>query len=70
MSTLGGHLYNDARSILYDADRRPHLKNYVYGLGGRDTSIEDIEAIYDELFAIQKTGKVDEDIVYFGVRGE
>jgi pyruvate ferredoxin oxidoreductase alpha subunit len=70
MSTLGGHLYNDARSILYDADRRPHLKNYVYGLGGRDISIEDIEAIYDELFAIQKTGKVDEDIVYFGVRGE
>ncbi|UCC11209.1 MAG: pyruvate ferredoxin oxidoreductase [candidate division WOR-3 bacterium] len=70
MSTLGGHLYNDARSILYDSDMRPHLKNYVYGLGGRDISIEDIESIYKELFAIQKTGKVDKDIVYFGVRGE
>lgn len=70
MSTLGGHLYNDARGILYDADHRPRLKNYVYGLGGRDISIEEIEAIYDELFAIKKTGKVDKDIVYFGVRGE
>ncbi len=70
MSTLGGHLYNDARSVLYDSDKRPHLKDYVYGLGGRDISIEEIEAIYGELFAIQKTGKVDKDIVYFGVRGE
>jgi pyruvate ferredoxin oxidoreductase alpha subunit len=70
MSTLGGHLYNDARAILYDSDARPHLKNYVYGLGGRDISIEEIESIYDELFAIKKTGKADKDIVYFGVRGE
>jgi pyruvate ferredoxin oxidoreductase alpha subunit len=70
MSTLGGHLYNDARGILYDADQRPLLKNYVYGLGGRDISIEEIETIYDELFAIKKTGKIDKDIVYFGVRGE
>lgn len=70
MSTMGGHLYNDCRSILYDAKVRPLLKNYVYGLGGRDISIEDIEAIYNELLGIQKTGKVDKDIVYFGVRGE
>lgn len=70
LSTLGGHLYNDARSILYDSDARPHLKNYVYGLGGRDITIEEIEAIYDDLFAIQKANKVDRDIVYFGVRGE
>ena len=70
MSSLGGHLYNDARSILYDSDVRPLLKNYVYGLGGRDISIEDIESIYAELLAIQKSGTVDKDIVYFGVRGE
>jgi pyruvate ferredoxin oxidoreductase alpha subunit len=70
MSTLGGHLYNDARSILYDSDRRPLFKNYVYGLGGRDISIEEIESIYEELLAIQKSGTVDTEIVYFGVRGE
>jgi pyruvate ferredoxin oxidoreductase alpha subunit len=70
LSTLGGHLYNDVRSILYDSPTRPLLKNYIYGLGGRDISIEDIEAVYDELFAIQNSGKVDKDIVYYGVRGE
>ncbi|MDH4212145.1 MAG: pyruvate ferredoxin oxidoreductase [candidate division WOR-3 bacterium] len=70
MSTMGGHLYNECRSILYDSNARPLLKNYVYGLGGRDISIEDIEDIYMELYAIQKSGKVDKDIVYYGVRGE
>jgi pyruvate ferredoxin oxidoreductase alpha subunit len=70
MSTLGGHLYNECRSILYDSKERPLMKNYIYGLGGRDISIEDIEDVYAQLFSIQKTGKVDEDIVYYGVRGE
>ncbi|UCG30941.1 MAG: pyruvate ferredoxin oxidoreductase [candidate division WOR-3 bacterium] len=70
MSTMGGHLYNECRSILYDSSARPLMKNYVYGLGGRDISIEDIEAIYTELYSIQKSGKVDQDIVYYGVRGE
>jgi len=70
MSTLGGHLYNDARSILYKSDNQPLMKNYVYGLGGRDISIEEIEAIYGQLFDIQKSGEVDKDVVYFGVRGE
>lgn len=70
MSTLGGHLYNDARSILYKSDKQPLMKNYIYGLGGRDISIEEIEAIYEQLFDIQKSGEVDKDVVYFGVRGE
>jgi pyruvate ferredoxin oxidoreductase alpha subunit len=70
MSTLGGHLYNECRSILYDSRTRPLLKNYIYGLGGRDISIEDIEDVYTELFAIQKSGKIDKEIDYYGVRGE
>jgi len=70
MSTLGGHLYNECRSILYESKERPLMKNYIYGLGGRDISIEDIEDIYGQLLSIQKSGKVDQDIVYHGVRGE
>lgn len=70
MSTLGGHLYNECRSILYESKERPLMKNYIYGLGGRDISIEDIEGIFGQLQSIQKSGKVDQDIVYYGVRGE
>ncbi len=69
-SSLGGHLYNDCRSILFDADSKPRLKNYIYGLGGRDISIEEIEEIYEQLLMIKETGKVDKEIVYYGVRGE
>jgi len=70
LSTLGGHMYNDIRSVLYDASNRPLLKNYVYGLGGRDISIEEIETVFDQLAEIAKSGKTDKDIVYYGVRGE
>jgi len=70
LSTLGGHLYNECRSILYDSQVKPLLKNYIYGLGGRDISIEEIEAVYEELLSIKKSTKVDKDIVYYGVRGE
>jgi len=70
MSGQGGHLFNEVRAILYDAKPHPLIKNYVYGLGGRDISIEELETIYNEMFAIQKAGKVDKELVYFGVRGE
>ncbi len=70
LSTMGGHLYNECRSILYDSAVKPVMKDYVYGLGGRDISIEEIESIYEELLAFEKTGKVDKGITYYGVRGE
>ncbi|MEO0205837.1 MAG: transketolase C-terminal domain-containing protein [candidate division WOR-3 bacterium] len=69
-SSLGGHLFNDTRSILYDVDAKPLLKNYIYGLGGRDISIEEIEEVYNQLFKIKESGRVDKEIVYYGVRGE
>jgi len=70
LSTLGGHLYSECRSILFESNKRPLLKNYIYGLGGRDISIEEIEAVFDDLLMIHKSNKVDKDIVYYGVRGE
>lgn len=68
ISTLGGHLYNDIRSILYNSNIRLLIANYVYGLGGRDIDIEDIENIYEELVFILHTGRVNNGIQYFGVR--
>ncbi|MCX7994181.1 MAG: pyruvate ferredoxin oxidoreductase [candidate division WOR-3 bacterium] len=70
LSTLGGHLYNDCRSILYESEARPLLKNYIYGLGGRDISIEEIETVFEQLLEIKERGRVDKEIVYYGVRGE
>jgi pyruvate ferredoxin oxidoreductase alpha subunit len=70
MSGQGGHLFNDVKAILYDTKVHPLVKDYLYGLGGRDISIEELESIYDEQLGFLKTGKIDKDIAYFGVRGE
>lgn len=70
MSGQGGHLYNEVRAVLYDTNIHPLIKNYVYGLGGRDISIEELASIYDEMIRFQRAGKVDKGIAYFGVRGE
>jgi len=68
-STMGGPLFNDIKSALYDSKERPLITNYIYGLGGRDIFPEDIKNIFKELVDINKTGKVKSLINYVGVRG-
>jgi len=43
--------------------------NYVYGIGGRDTLVSDIEKVYSDLSDIVKTGNIDNPYRYLGVRG-
>jgi len=61
---VGGPLFNDIRSILYDADKRPLVFGRIFGLGGRDYKIEDALSVYDELLKTAETGKIDELIKY------
>ncbi|MFH1054534.1 MAG: pyruvate synthase subunit PorA [Candidatus Altiarchaeota archaeon] len=42
---LGGPLYHEIASVLYDSDKRPHLRSFIVGLGGRDVRLDHIEAI-------------------------
>jgi pyruvate ferredoxin oxidoreductase alpha subunit len=44
-SANGGPLFAETRSALYDLKERPYLINIVYGLGGRDVKVEDIEKV-------------------------
>jgi pyruvate ferredoxin oxidoreductase alpha subunit len=55
--TLGGPVFNEIRSSLYDQDPQPFVLGYYGGLGGRDVRPEHIETIYKELLKIKKTGK-------------
>ncbi|NLW08606.1 MAG: pyruvate ferredoxin oxidoreductase [Firmicutes bacterium] len=68
LSTAGGPLFTDVRSALYDLPERPAIVNYIYGLGGRDITVEDLEGIYRELQRISGGGQVQETIQYLGVR--
>lgn len=45
----GGPLFAEIRSALYEADPRPKIASYIYGLGGRDFGTDAIHAAFDEL---------------------
>jgi pyruvate ferredoxin oxidoreductase alpha subunit len=64
----GGAVYHETRHALYDTPAHPHVANYIYGLGGRDTSPSQIRRVYEDLQAIARTGKTDEKVRYIGLR--
>ena len=71
---IGGPLFTDVTSVLYNynknntkngsmLEKNPEIISYVFGLGGREITPDDIEQVYDELM----TGKA-KSITYIGVR--
>jgi pyruvate ferredoxin oxidoreductase alpha subunit len=46
---LGGPLFHEIRHTLYDTHTHPRVINYIYGLGGRDTSPAQIRKIFEAL---------------------
>ena len=68
-SSAGGPLFTEIRSALFDITVRPKLINYIYGLGGRDISKEEISGVYNELASIAKTGAIKGLFNYLGLRG-
>jgi len=64
----GGPVFHEVRHALYDIQNRPYIVNYIYGLGGRDTSPSQIHSIYEELQKIVQTNHVERLINYVGLR--
>lgn len=67
-SACGGPVFAETRSALYDVKERPLMVNYVYGLGGRDVTIDTFEEIYGALFDMAETGEPGEVYRHIGVR--
>jgi pyruvate ferredoxin oxidoreductase alpha subunit len=65
---FGGPVFNELRNALYDAKQHPTMVNYIFGLGGRDTSPRDLRKIFEELLRITKTGHVETTVHYLGLR--
>lgn len=68
MNAYAGPLFTEISSCLYTSNKKPKMLNYIYGLGGRDTTLENIESIYKDLEKVAKRGKVENLINYMGVR--
>ncbi|HID96050.1 MAG TPA: pyruvate ferredoxin oxidoreductase [Candidatus Latescibacteria bacterium] len=66
---FGGPLFTEIRSAMFENETSPHLLNYIYGLGGRDIDVEDIEGVYKDLQRVVDTGNVERIINYVGLRG-
>ncbi|MBN2881510.1 pyruvate ferredoxin oxidoreductase [Candidatus Woesearchaeota archaeon] len=61
---LGGPLFNEIRSAFYESKVKPEIYNYIFGLGGREIGLDDIENVYKELMVSKKLPLYK----YYGVR--
>ncbi len=74
LNSVGGALFTDVTSGMYVNNIHVPTVNYVYGIGGRDTTAKDIHGVYSDLQEIAKkydtksTIKVENPYRYFGLR--
>ena len=59
-------LFTEITSAMYSSQVYVPTINYVYGLGGTDTTVKDIEKIYSKLQEISKTYRISKVTNYLG----
>ncbi|MGN1330534.1 MAG: transketolase C-terminal domain-containing protein [Clostridia bacterium] len=64
----GGALYEDVVSGMYNEKLTIPTINYVYGIGGRDTTVNDIKSVYSDLEKLES--KPENPYRYLGLRGD
>ena len=67
-SNNGGPLGADVMSALFRARSQTLAVNYIYGLGGRDVRVEDMEGVFEDLKQIVENGDAGETYRYMGIR--
>ena len=60
LNSAGGALFEDVTSAMYVNKKQVPMVNYIYGIGGRDTTTMQIESVYNDLQEIVKTGETGE----------
>ena len=70
LNGCGGALFEDVVSGMYVSNVHVPTVNYVYGIGGRDTTVNDIKKVYDDLANISSSGYIGTPYRYLGLRGE
>jgi len=64
----GGPLHIEVRSSLFGTDVTPGLVDYIYGLGGRDLSMEHVKQVYADLETVAKKGTPKDNVRFLGLR--
>lgn len=71
VASFGGYgspTFNEIRCALYGADKAPPLYNWIYGLGGRDCTMEMISSVLTDLLKVAVGEKLDKTVNLLGVR--
>jgi pyruvate ferredoxin oxidoreductase alpha subunit len=68
LNGAGGALFEDVTSAMYVNKVNVPVVNYVYGIGGRDTTSTDLESVFNDLAEIAKNGGTDDYYRYLGLR--
>jgi pyruvate ferredoxin oxidoreductase alpha subunit len=64
----GGAVFHEVRHVLYETEIRPFVVDYVYGLGGRDSSPRELRSVYADLQRILQSRRVEKPVTYLGLR--
>lgn len=70
LNGAGGALFEDVTASMFTSKIFVPTINYIYGIGGRDTKVEDIESVFNDLSNINTNKKVENPYRYLGVRRE
>jgi len=65
---IEGPLFTEVKASLYGEQDRPLAAGFIAGLGGRDVTFHDVEKIAMKSFEWLKTGKVEEEVKWIGLR--
>jgi pyruvate/2-oxoacid:ferredoxin oxidoreductase alpha subunit len=55
-----GAMFTEVKASVYSCQKRPVMKNYIAGLGGRDITPKILERIFEDIQVIAKRGAEDE----------
>lgn len=68
LNAAGGALFEDVTSAMYVNEKHVPMVNYVYGIGGRDTTEKQLESVFEDLKEVASNGKVENPYRYLGLR--
>ncbi|MBQ5755093.1 MAG: pyruvate ferredoxin oxidoreductase [Oscillospiraceae bacterium] len=63
-----GPIGSEVKSALYTAGSTTKVLNYVYGLGGRDVTVESLGSVFADLQKVVETGDLGEPYRYLSVK--
>ena len=68
LNGAGGALFTDVTSAMQVNKVNVSTVNYIYGIGGRDTTTKDIESVFNDLLKDSKKEKIENPYRYLGLR--